>query len=60
MSKGDRPRRASIPLSEYNKNLDTIFGVKEPKARYVPPPLPVEVIEEKENVWEIKDIGQNN
>jgi len=60
MSKGDRPRRASIPLSEYNKNLDTIFGVKEPKPRWVPPPLPVEVIEEKENVWEIKDIGQNN
>lgn len=58
MSKGDRPRPSSIPLSEYNNNLDTIFGKKEPKARWVPPPLPVEVLEEKENVWEVKDSDQ--
>jgi len=58
MSKGDRPRRSSIPLTEYNNNLDTIFGVKEPKARWIPPPLPVEVVEEKENIWEIKDTTQ--
>jgi hypothetical protein len=60
MSKGDRPRPPSIPLSEYNKNLDTIFGVKEPKARWVPPPLPEEVIEEKSNVWEISDTKQGD
>jgi hypothetical protein len=59
MSKGDRPRPLSIPLSEYNDKLDTIFGKKEPKERYVPPPLPVEVEEEKENVWEIKDTTQS-
>ena len=60
MSKGDRPRPPSIPLSEYNKNLDTIFGVKEPKARWIPPPLPVEEIEEKPNVWEISDTKQGD
>ena len=60
MSKGDRPRPMSIPLTEYNDNLDSIFGKKEPKARWVPPPLPVEVPEEKENVWEIKDMDKDN
>jgi hypothetical protein len=60
MSKGDRQRPLSIPLSEYNNNLDTIFGKKEPKARWVPPPLPVEVPEEKENVWEVRDSDQGH
>ena len=58
MSKGDRPRPMSIPLSEFNDNIDTIFGKKESKPRWVPPPLPVEEPEEKENVWEIKDSDQ--
>ena len=58
MSKGDRTRPMSIPLSEYNDKLDTIFGKKEPKARWTPPPLPVEVPEKKENVWEVKDSDQ--
>jgi len=51
MSKGDRPRPLSIPLTEYNDRLDMIFGKKEPKERYVPPPLPVIVEEEKEDIW---------
>lgn len=40
MSKGSRPRPLSIPLDELNNRLDTIFGKKEPKPRWVPPPLP--------------------
>jgi len=38
--KGSRPRPFSVPLSEYNKNLDAIFGEKPKKEQYVPPPLP--------------------
>jgi hypothetical protein len=30
----------SIPLDELNNRIDTIFGKKEPKPRWVPPPLP--------------------
>lgn len=40
MGKGSRPRPLSIPIEELNNRLDTIFGKKEPKPRYVPPPLP--------------------
>lgn len=40
MSKGSRPRPLSIPIEELNTRLDTIFGKKEPKPRWVPPPLP--------------------
>lgn len=39
MSKGSRPRPLSIPIEELNNRLDTIFGKKEPKPRWVPPPL---------------------
>ena len=41
MGKGSRPRPLSIPLGEFNDRLDTIFGKKAPKERWVPPPLPV-------------------
>jgi len=40
MSKGSRPRPLSIPLDELNDRIEGIFGKKEPKPRYVPPPLP--------------------
>ncbi len=43
MSKGSRPRPLSIPIEELNDRLDTIFGKKEPKPRWVPPPLPDEL-----------------
>lgn len=43
MSKGSRPRPLSIPIEELNNRLDTIFGKKEPKPRYIPPPLPEEL-----------------
>jgi len=40
MSKGSRPRPLSIPLDELHNRLDTIFGEKPKKERWVPPPLP--------------------
>lgn len=40
MGKGSRPRPLSVPLDELNNRLDTIFGEKPKKERYVPPPLP--------------------
>jgi hypothetical protein len=40
MSKGSRPRPLSIPIEELNNRLDTIFGEKPKKERWVPPPLP--------------------
>ena len=43
MSKGSRPRPLSIPIDELNDRLDTIFGKKQPKPRWVPPPLPEEL-----------------
>jgi len=58
MSKGSRPRPFSIPIEEYNNRLDLIFGKKEPKARYVPPPLPEKEVET--HIWEIKDSDQGD
>ena len=40
MSKGSRPRPLSIPLDELNNRLDSIFGEKPKKERWVPPALP--------------------
>ena len=40
MSKGSRPRPFSVSQEELAARHDTIFGTKEPKARWVPPPLP--------------------
>jgi hypothetical protein len=40
MSKGSRPRPLSIPIVELNNRLDTIFGEKPKKQRWIPPALP--------------------
>lgn len=56
MSKGSRPRPLSVPLSEYNDNLDRIFGEKPKKERYVPPPLPEEFQQPVDT--EVKDSQQ--
>ena len=42
MSKGSRARPLSVPLNEFNNSFENIFGKKEPKPRWVPPPLPTE------------------
>jgi hypothetical protein len=40
MSKGSRPRPFSISQDKLAAKHDEIFGKKEPKPRWVPPPLP--------------------
>ncbi len=40
MSKGTRPRPSVISQEEIAARHEAIFGKKEPKARWVPPPLP--------------------
>jgi hypothetical protein len=57
MSKGSRPRPMSIPIEELNNRLDTIFGQKPPKPRWVPPPLP-EDMQNIESSFE-KQLGKN-
>jgi hypothetical protein len=42
MAKGSRPRPFAIPFKEFDQSFDTIFGKKEPKPRWTPPPLPGE------------------
>ena len=59
MSKGSRPRPFSVSPSEFNKNMDRIFGERPQKERYVPPPLP-DMSEEKKTIdWgNVKDSDQ--
>ena len=40
MSKGTRPRPSVISQEEIAARHQSIFGVKPPKPRWVPPPLP--------------------
>ena len=57
MSKGSRPRPMSIPIEELNNRLDSIFGAKPAKPRWVPPPLP-EDMQNIESSFE-KQLGKN-
>jgi len=47
--KGSTPRPFSVSQEEFGNKFDMIFGKKEPKERYVPPPLP-DMKEEKKNI----------
>ena len=40
MSKGSRPRPSIVSQEELAARHAEIFGKKEPRPRYVPPPLP--------------------
>jgi hypothetical protein len=40
--KGSNPRPFSVPQKDFDNSFETIFGKKEPKPRWVPPPLVVE------------------
>ena len=40
MSKGSRPRLSTVSQEELAQRHESIFGKKEPKPRWVPPPLP--------------------
>lgn len=57
MSKGSRPRPFSISQEELAARHDEIFGKKEPKPRYVPPPLP-EDMQNIESSYE-RQLGKN-
>ena len=57
MSKGSRPRPFSISQEELATRHDEIFGKKEPKPRYVPPPLP-EDMQNIESSFE-RQLGRN-
>jgi hypothetical protein len=54
MGKGSRPRPFSVTQKEYSNSFDTIFGVKPPKERWVPPPLPVDEKQAKDTDKESK------
>ena len=41
MGKGSRARPYSVPLKEFDNSFDNIFGKKEPKERWVPPPVEI-------------------
>ena len=59
MGKSSRARPYSVPLKEFDATFDTIFGKKEPKPRWTPPPLPGEdmQVRVKENADEIGKCG---
>jgi hypothetical protein len=40
MSKGSRPRPSIVSQQELAQRHEGIFGKKDPKPRWVPPPLP--------------------
>ena len=57
MSKGSRPRPAIVSQEELAARHSEIFGTKEPKPRYVPPPLP-EDMQNIESSYE-RQLGKN-
>lgn len=42
MAKGSRPRPYSVPLKDFDNSFDSIFGKREIKERWVPPPMVIE------------------
>ena len=57
MSKGSRPRQSIVSQQELAARHAGIFGHKEPKPRYVPPPLP-EDMQNIESPFE-RQLGKN-
>ena len=57
MSKGSRPRPSIVSREELAARHSEIFGKKEPKPRYVPPPLP-EDMQNIESSYE-RQLGKN-
>jgi hypothetical protein len=57
MSKGSRPRPSIVSQEELAARHTEIFGKKEPKPRYVPPPLP-EDMQTIESSFE-RQLGRN-
>ena len=57
MSKGSRPRPSIVSQEELAARHSEIFGKKEPRPRYVPPPLP-EDMQNIESSYE-RQLGKN-
>ena len=57
MSKGSRPRPSIVSQEELAARHAEIFGKKEPRPRYVPPPLP-EDMQNIESSYE-RQLGKN-
>jgi hypothetical protein len=57
MSKGSRPRPSIVSQEELATRHAEIFGKKDPKPRYVPPPLP-EDMQNIESSYE-RQLGKN-
>lgn len=47
--KGDRPRPLGVPMEQFDKNFDAIFGKKEKKVEPVPFAGMIEIEEEEKN-----------
>ena len=47
--KGDAPRPLSVPMEQFDRNFDAIFGKKEKKTEPVPFAGMVEIEEEKDD-----------
>lgn len=52
MSKGSRPRKSQVSKDKVGDNYDTIFGKKEKKEQYVPPPLPNMEVPKEPSPWD--------
>jgi hypothetical protein len=57
MSKGSRPRPSIVSQEELAARHSEIFGIKEPRPQYVPPPLP-EDMQNIESSYE-RQLGKN-
>jgi hypothetical protein len=57
MSKGSRPRPSVVSQEELAQRHESIFGKKESKPRWVPPPLPQDM-QNIESSFE-KQLGKN-
>jgi hypothetical protein len=56
--KGSNPRPYSVPLEVAHANHEAIFGKKEPKPRWVPPPLPDFDVKTTSKVLDSEDLSQ--
>ncbi len=56
MSKGSRPRPFSISQEELGNRMDSIFGKKQLREQYIPPPLPVEFYKENNMTPSVKSM----
>ena len=56
--KGSSPRPFSVSQDQYDSVFENTFGKKEPKPRWVPPPLPDFVVKTKATDPDSKDQNQ--